>query len=167
MPVFSSVTVQIPPGDNTGLGMTVANIDARGLQAVAPAHLKQDGNLVHDKELIQVAFPTAPAAGGLYVWSVPEGFWQLAGVIYSQGTASTSGTIDVQVCSVGTAANAGTTQLTAVIGTSTAGNNSQDVTGTLIATPTTFGPGNRLSIVIGGTPTGMVGTVSLSIRRVA
>jgi hypothetical protein len=73
-------------------------------------------------------------------------------------------TITVEVLTGTQAPGAGVAQLTAALALN--GTAHAVVTGTLIAAPTTMVAGNRLGIVMAGTLTGLVGTITVKIKRV-
>jgi len=115
---------------------------------------------------IEMVVVTAPAAGGYYITTIRNGIWQVQAVAFSVGTVGGAGcTVDVQACPQATAANAGTTQLTAPLVLSAGAGT--DVVGTLIASPTLLAPGTRLSAVYAGTVTGLVGVLTVFLGRVS
>jgi hypothetical protein len=97
---------------------------------------------------------------------VCDGLWQVASVCVYFQTGSTSGTLQVTRDTGTNAPGAGTVQLTGTISLAAA---SQQLVlnGTVIASPTTFGPGDRLGILIAGTMTSLAGGVGvISMRRI-
>jgi hypothetical protein len=76
--------------------------------------------------------------------------------------ASLLGTFQVSVDTGSDAAGAGTSQLSSAIDLSGTVNTAK--TGTLIGSPTTISSGNRISTVVGGTLTGLLGTCTLGLK---
>lgn len=95
------------------------------------------------------------STGSYVVWTAPNTSetWQVAAVSASFATASSSGTLDLQVDTGTTAPGSGTTQLTGTL--SLAGTANTAVNGTIIASPTTIAAGNRLTFKTGGTLTSL------------
>lgn len=92
--------------------------------------------------------------------------WQLAGVTVRFGTASTSGTLQVEVAAATIAIASGVNQLTGTI--SLAGTANTNVNGTLIAAPTVFGVGSTINLIFAGTVTNLLNaTVAIDIQRVS
>lgn len=83
--------------------------------------------------------------------------WQVAGVSARFSTASSSGTLQVEVAGAGVAPGSGTNQLTGTV--SLAGTANTTVNGTVIASPTTISPGASINLVIAGTMTSLAGCV--------
>lgn len=95
-----------------------------------------------------------------------SGQYQLAGVSVNFGTASTSGTLQVEVATGTQAVGAGTNQLTAAL--SLSGTANTPVNGTLIASPTAIVAGARVNVILGGTLTSLANcAVSLVLQRIA
>jgi hypothetical protein len=164
--VLESLQVQTRPGDSTGVGTTVATIDTTGMKATSPVKLMQDTNVVHDKLGIPVVL-VAATVSSLVFGPINEGRWQVSGVSEYHQTGSSSGTLNVTVDTGTNAPGAGTAQLSATISLAAA---TQQVSqnGTLIATPTVAGPGDRISILIAGTMTSLAnGMGTIWLRRVA
>jgi hypothetical protein len=89
---------------------------------------------------------------------------KLVGVSGTFSTTSTSGTLQVEVCPVGTAAGSGTDQLTGTM--SLAGTAGVSVAGTVIAAPTAINAGDRIALDFGGTVTNLVNLyVTLRFKR--
>jgi hypothetical protein len=164
--VLESLQVQTRPGDSTGLGTTVATIDTTGMKATSPVKLMQDSNVMHDKMPVPVILVAATVSSVVF-GPINEGRWQVSGVTEYHQTGSTSGTLTVTVDTGTTAPGAGTAQLTGTISLAAA---TQQVVqnGTLIATPTVAGPGDRIGILIAGTMTSLAGGgVTIWMKRVA
>lgn len=102
----------------------------------------------------------------LTAWVPPSNdSYVLEGVAVSFGTASTSGTLQVEYAPSGTATGSGTNQLTGTV--SLAGTANTPVFGTVISAPTVATSGGRFNIILGGTLTSLANcTVTLTFRRV-
>ena len=92
--------------------------------------------------------------------------WQIAGVSVRYGTASTSGTLQVEVAGATIAIGSGVNQLTGTIDLSTTDNTTKN--GTLVATPTVFGAGSAINLIYAGTVTNLLNAVvSIDLQRVS
>lgn len=81
-------------------------------------------------------------------------------------TASTSGTLQVEVATGTQAVASGTNQLTGTMSLAGAGNTT--VNGTVIASPTTITAGSRINLIFAGTVTNLANCeVCIALRRVA
>jgi hypothetical protein len=95
-----------------------------------------------------------------------SGSFQVAAVAVSYGTASSSGTLQVEVAGSGVAQGSGTNQLTGTV--SLSGTTNTPVNGTVIASPTTITAGSRINIILAGTLTSLANCcVTVTLRRVA
>lgn len=135
-----------------------------------------------------VALPSAPTANGvivpiyipleetqlgasttsftLYVNDNVSGTYQVAAASVVFGTASTSGTMQVEVATGTQAVGAGANQLTGTM--SLAGTANTTVNGTVIASPTTISAGARVNIIIGGTMTSLANcAVNVLLQRLS
>jgi len=160
----SSYVVLSPPGNNTGLGLQTVLLDSAGVKAFNPAKVRQNENIIHDKILINQILVAATVSSILHI--IAEGRWEVDSVKTFQATGSTSGTVMPTVDTAGTAPGAGTAQLTAALSLAAA---TDDVvqSGILIAAPTVAGPGDRISILIGGAMANLVGgAISIALKRV-
>lgn len=102
------------------------------------------------------------------VWVCPNvgGTYQVAGVTATQGTASASGTLQVEVATGTQAIGSGTNQLTGTV--SLAGTANTPVNGTLITSPTTIAAGNRVNLILAGTLTSLANcVVNIALQRVS
>lgn len=114
-----------------------------------------------------------PAAAAAYAVSTTmfvndnvSGTFRIAGVTATFGTASTSGTLQVEVATGTQAIAAGTNQLTGTI--SLAGTANTPVNGTLIASPTTIAAGSRVNLIFAGTVTNLANAVvALVLERLS
>lgn len=94
------------------------------------------------------------------------GSYQVAAVSEVHGTASTSGTLQVEVATGTQAIGAGTNQLTGTM--SLSGTANTPVTGTLIASPTTITAGSRVNLIFAGTVTNLANaTINVILRKTA
>ena len=109
------------------------------------------------KELIATSVDT-------YLWTCPEGIWEVSRAEAIVSVTGGSGA-DVMVEHVtGVVAPAsGTDQLTAVIDIQETA--PFKALGTLIATPTPFLPGDTLVVYFTGTLTGLVGAITITMKR--
>lgn len=95
-----------------------------------------------------------------------SGSFQVAGVTANFGTASSSGTLQVEVAGSGVAQGSGVNQLSSTI--SLSGTANVPVNGTLISAPTTFTNGSRVNIILAGTLTSLANcSISIVLRRIA
>lgn len=118
-------------------------------------------------ETIQVSGLGATSASQtVFVCDNISGNFKVAAVSVSFGTASSSGTLQVEVATGTQAVAAGTNQLTGTI--SLSGTANTTVNGTVIASPTTIAAGNRLNIILGGTLTSLANcSVIVVLQRIA
>lgn len=92
--------------------------------------------------------------------------YAIEGVSVSFGTASTSGTLQVEVATGTQAIAAGTNQLTGTM--SLSGTANTTVNGTMIASPTTISAGNRINLIFAGTVTNLANAiVTIALRRIS
>lgn len=106
------------------------------------------------------------SSGSQAVFVVPTNdSFVLDAVATSFGTASSSGTLQVEYAPSGTATGSGTNQLTGTV--SLAGTANTPVFGTVISAPTVATSGGRFNIILGGTLTSLANcAVTLTFRRV-
>lgn len=88
-----------------------------------------------------------------YVNDTLSGQFQVAAVVATFGTASSSGTLQVEVATGTQATGSGTNQLTGTV--SLAGTVNTPVNGTIIASPTTITAGARVNLILAGTLTSL------------
>lgn len=101
----------------------------------------------------QVAAASYAVSHTVFVNDNVSGTYKVAGVTATFGTASTSGTLQVEVATGTQAIAAGTNQLTGTI--SLAGTANTPVNGTIIASPTTIAAGSRVNFIFAGTVTNL------------
>ena len=114
--------------------------------------------------------PTAAASWAvsttIFVNDNLTGTYQVAAVTEVHGTASTSGTLQVEVATGTQAIGAGTNQLTGTM--SLSGTANTPVNGTVIASPTTITAGSRVNLIFGGTVTNLANaTINVILRKVS
>ncbi len=136
-----------------------------------PAALREGGIIIPRYELIQdvqnqVAAASYAVSHSIFVCDSVSGTYQVAGVTVNFGTASTSGTLQVEVATGTQAPGSGTNQLTGTI--SLSGTANTPVNGTLIGSPTTIAAGNRVNLIFAGTVTGLANTVvTVALQRLS
>jgi hypothetical protein len=102
----------------------------------------------------------------LYVNGSLGGTFQVAGASVVFGTASTSGTAQVEVATGTQAVGSGTNQLTGTM--SLAGTANTTVNGTVIASPTTIAAGSRVNIILAGTLTSLANcSITVVLKRIS
>lgn len=124
------------------------------------------GVLIPAYEIIDVPLTASSATQTVRVLPALGGNYQVAGVSSCFSTASSSGTVQVEVATGTQAPGSGTNQLTGTLALSGTANTVSN--GTVIASPTTIAPGNRVNIIIGGTMTSLAnGMVEIVLKRVS
>lgn len=111
----------------------------------------------------QVAAASWAVSHSLYINDNLPTAYQLAAVTVSFGTASTSGTLQVEVATGTQAIGAGTNQLTGTV--SLAGTANTAVSGTVIASPTTISAGSRVNLIFAGTVTNLANAIVVITLR--
>lgn len=102
----------------------------------------------------------------LFVGDSISGSYAVAAVEVNFGTASSSGTLQVEVASGTTAVGSGTNQLTGTV--SLSGTANTPVAGAVIAAPTTITAGSRINVIFAGTVTGLANCViNVVLQRTA
>lgn len=113
---------------------------------------------------ISILFPTATPAVSAAVF-VSDGYYRVRGVRETHATASTSGTLQVEKLTSGTAPGSGVNQLTGTM--DLAGTASTPIAGTVIEPPDIINPGESVGLVFAGTLTNLVGCcVTVHLERV-
>lgn len=114
----------------------------------------------------QVAAATYAVSHTIYVNDNVSGTYQIAALTATFGTASTSGTLQVEVATGTQAIAAGTVQLTGTV--SLAGTANTPVNGTMIASPTTIAAGSRINLIFAGTVTNLANAaVTVVLKRIS
>lgn len=106
------------------------------------------------------------ASQTIFICDTVSGNYKVVAVSASFGTASSSGTLQVEVATGTQAVGAGTNQLSSTV--SLSGTANTTVTGTIVGSPLTIATGNRVNIILGGTLTGLANAcVTVILQRVA
>ncbi len=114
----------------------------------------------------QVAAASYAVSHSIFVNNNDGTTYRVAAVTVNFGTASTSGTLQVEVATGTQAVGAGTNQLTGTL--SLSGTANTPVNGTVIASPTTITAGARVNLIFAGTVTNLANcTVSVSLQRIS
>lgn len=165
MSSLQTLTIYNAPGDNTGVGDAVVQLDGDGIAVTAPGVLTVDGNVV--PEYVEVPVTLIATTATASVWMVTSGRWQVASITEYHQTGSTSGTLNLSADTGTQAPGAGTAILSANI--SLAAATQQTVqNGTLASPNPVLGPGDRLAIEIGGTMTSLAnGLAVIRLKKVS
>lgn len=106
------------------------------------------------------------ASQTIFTCDAISGNYVVAAVEASFGTASSSGTLQVEVATGTQSVGSGTNQLTGTV--SLAGTANTSVGGTVIAAPTTIQAGNRVNIILAGTLTSLANAnIVVILQRIA
>lgn len=101
-----------------------------------------------------------------YVNDTVAGTFRIAAVSAVFGTASTSGTLQVEVATGTQAVASGTNQLTGTV--SLAGTANTTVNGTVISSPTTITAGSRVNVILAGTLTNLANAcITVTLERIS
>jgi|SRR5579872_406853 len=123
------------------------------------------GILVQPYEIPNVALLSATSTS-FTLWLNPNvgGTYKVVGASAVFGTASSSGTLQVEVATGTQAVGSGTNQLTGTV--SLSGTANTTVNGTVIASPTTITAGSRVNLILAGTMTSLANcSVSVVLQR--
>jgi len=102
----------------------------------------------------------------IYLNDNVSGTFKVAGTSVTFGTASSSGTMQVEVATGTQAIGAGVNQLTGTL--SLSGTANTPVNGTMIASPTTIPAGGRVNLIFGGTVTSLANaSVTVVLQRLS
>lgn len=144
-------------------GKTIAITDSAGLTIggfIVPAFEQITDNQN------QVAAASYAVSHTIYVNDNVSGTYKVASVSAVFGTASTSGTLQVEVATGTQAIASGTNQLTGTV--SLAGTANTTVNGTIIASPTTISAGARVNLIFGGTVTSLANaSITVALQRLS
>ena len=135
-----------------GAGVQVILLDENGVSVASDIELKAGSKIV--RNTFTIIFELVAATVSEVVW-IAEVKCKLVSVRERHRLASTSGTLMLEHVPSGTAPGSGTNQLTGTI--SLSGTINTNVSGTLIASPTTFNVGDALGTEIAGTMTSLAG----------
>lgn len=114
----------------------------------------------------QVAAASYAVSHPIFVNNNDGSTYRVAAVSAVFGTASTSGTLQVEVATGTQAVAAGTNQLTGTM--SLSGTANTTVNGTIIASPTTISSGARVNLIFAGTVTNLLNcVVTVSLQRIS
>jgi hypothetical protein len=139
-------------------GQTVLELDGTypgGMRGV-------NNRLSRDEEHIN--WPLLAGSLNSFIWVCTRGIWQISSVATAiTVSGGASATVQLVHCAGGVALASGTDQLTAIDVQETG----PDVTvGALIASPNNFYPGDVLGVVFAGTLIGLVGVLTVAMKRV-
>ncbi len=102
----------------------------------------------------------------IYVNPTVGGTFKILAASVVFGTASSSGTMQIEVATGTQAVGSGTSQLTGTM--SLSGTANTVVNGTIVASPTTIATGSRINVILAGTLTGLANcVVTLVLARVS
>ena len=114
----------------------------------------------------QVVAASYAVSHSIFVNGTTGGTYKVTGASVSFGTASTSGTLQVEVATGTQAIAAGTSQLTGTV--SLAGAANTVVNGTVIASPTTISAGARINLIFAGVVTNLANAiVTVTLQRIS
>lgn len=151
MPIMRSLEIVNATGGRVMLLDGDAGVQAPGGALFDPGHIIQ--------------WPLLAASVDTYVWTNPSGVWEVESVrTIISVSGGTSAVVDVRVCSGVTAPASGVTQLTATLDLEETA--PAKATGTLIAVPTRIFPGDSVALDFGGTLTGLVGAITIKLKKV-
>ncbi|MGL5936911.1 MAG: hypothetical protein ACRCZI_14950 [Cetobacterium sp.] len=123
-----------------------------------------NGQLFQTEEGVTV--PLLATSVDTYVWTARDGTWQIVGVISITSVVGGAGAnVTVRVCPGVTAPASGVAQLTGTIDLTIAA--PSKVNGTLIASPTVIQAGDSVAIDMSGTLTGLVGNLTIWLRKLS
>ncbi len=144
-------------------GKTVAAADSVGFTAngvILPAY-----ELLTDNQN-QVAAASYAVSHTIFVNDNVSGTYKVVSATATFGTASSSGTLQVEVATGTQAIASGTNQLTGTV--SLAGTANTPVNGTIIASPTTISAGARVNLIFAGTVTSLANaSISIGLQRLS
>lgn len=114
----------------------------------------------------QTAAASYAVSHTIFVNDSLTGTYKVAAASAVFGTASTSGTLQVEVATGTQAVAAGTNQLTGTV--SLAGTANTVVNGTIIASPTTISAGARVNLIFAGTVTNLANcAISVVLQKIS
>jgi hypothetical protein len=112
----------------------------------------------------QVNYPLNATPVAQYIWRCFQGVWVVEYVnVIVRVTGSTGATVDVLVCQQVEAVASGVSQLGAVMDVEETA--PFQATPALIATPTEIYPGDSVAVNYGGTATGLIGLLTVILKR--
>lgn len=114
---------------------------------------------------VPITWPLLASSVDTYVWRCESGVYEVASVnAILSVTGGTSAAVDVKVCTGVVAPASGTTQLDAPLDLEQTA--PAQVLGAVIAVPTKIYPGNSVALDFSGTLTGLVGMLTINLRKV-
>lgn len=143
--------------DNVGNTVFVADGDSQGAK-------DRDGAIFHAEE--SVSWPLLASSVDTYIWSPRVGTWVVVGAT-SQISVSggTGANVQVRVCTPATAVASGTAQLTTALDLEETAPNRQ--VGAMVAAPGVIAPGDQVALDFSGTLTGLVGQITVYLKRIS
>jgi hypothetical protein len=157
----NTLSVQTASGGAITLGGTTTVATGKTLAVTDADKLTVGGKIIPQSLFIHVPLTATLVSQPVFI---ADSTYQVTGAKCVPTTLSVSGTFQVEVESGTTAIGSGTNQLTSSI--SLSGTANTVVSGTLIASPTTINAGDRVSTIMGGVLTGLVGTCTIYMKRV-
>lgn len=146
------------------------NISSIGTVNTAAGSFIQENSVILPKyEFVtdlqnQVAAASYAVSHTIYVNDNLSGTYKIVAATATFGTASTSGTLQVEVATGTQAIGAGTNNLTGTL--SLSGTANTPVNGTIIGSPTTIAAGNRINLIFAGTVTNLANAaVTIVLQR--
>ena len=159
-------SLEVIAQNDTPAGLDICTIDVNGLAMADGLHLKQGTGIYNELTELPFMALTATTAVSQFIWVIREGLWVFDSVTLYFQTGSTSGSLQVTHDTSTNAPGAGTVQLTGVISLAAAAQQTV-LTGTRIASPTTYSPGDRVGLLFAGTVTNLVSLVgSVGMKRI-
>jgi hypothetical protein len=151
--------------DLSGNDLVVQSISTGAATPGATAILSPVYEIISDNQN-QVAAASYAVSHPIFVNDNVTGTYQVAGVSAVFGTASTSGTLQVEVATGTQAIASGTNQLTGTV--SLSGTANTTVNGTVIASPTTISAGARINLIFAGTVTNLLNcSIRVVLKRIS
>jgi hypothetical protein len=153
MPIQQSISI-VGPGPT---GTPVLTADETGLK---------DGSNRIFNAFVNISVPLLATPVANYIWRCRFGVWQVEYVsALVRVTGSTSCTCDVLVCQGVEAVASGVTQLGAVMDLEETA--PFQAVPALIAAPTSIFPGDSVAFNYGGTATGLIGLLTVIVKRIS
>lgn len=151
--------------DFSGNDLIVNSIKTGASSGLSTSILLPTYELINDNQN-QVAAASYAVSHTIFVNDNVSGTYQVAGLSATFGTASTSGTLQVEVATGTQAIASGTNQLTGTV--SLSGTANTPVNGTLIASPTTIAAGSRVNLIFAGTVTNLANaSIKVFLKRIS
>lgn len=165
MPIYESVEIRKSiDNDTTFAGEVVMTLDENGLVLAEGVPLSIDGHVIPSG--LTLTHDLLAASVDTYIHTVTEGRWQVdSAVSMISVTGGAAAAVTVMVCTATQLPAAGTAQLTAVLDLEETAP-SQKV-GILIASPTVILPGFSVALDFSGTLTGLVGSITVKLKKLS